>query len=154
MVASYHGHSRMVRVMASVGAEVNVADKYRGTPLHLAAFNGHKETVLTLLALKAEPQFKNQKGQFAWQVATNDDIANILRSFRPANGRTLMHFACEHGSLALVEWIIAGRFGNAVTAWYSSLAAQSATISFSLMQHSTPTPHKGSQSSGAVAHCR
>lgn len=66
---------------------------------------------------------KNQKGQLAHEVASRDDIANVLKTFRPENGRTLMHFACEHGSLALVEWIIANRFGNAVTAWDRNITA-------------------------------
>lgn len=91
--------------------------------MHLAAFNGHKECVLSLLALKGDPMMKNQKGQLAHEVASRDDIANVLKTFRPENGRTLMHFACEHGSLALVEWIIANRFGNAVTAWDRNITA-------------------------------
>ena len=74
MVASYHGHVRVIRVLASVGAEINVCDKYRGSPLHLAAFNGHREAVLTLLCLKADPRHKNQKGQLPHEVATDDDI--------------------------------------------------------------------------------
>lgn len=91
--------------------------------MHLAAFNGHKECVLALLALKGDPLLKNQKGQLAQEVASRDDIANVLKTFRPEGGRTLMHFACEHGSLALVEWIIANRFGNAVTAWDRNITA-------------------------------
>jgi hypothetical protein len=90
-----------------------------------------------LLALKADPvsergrcvgnrtrglncscqRKKNSRGQYAFEVAKNDRLKTILRTFRPIKHRTLMHYAAENGNLALVQWIINNKFGNAVTAW-------------------------------------
>jgi hypothetical protein len=123
MVASFNGWAAIVRFLSSRGADVNLTDKWRGSPLHLAAFHGHRDVVFTLLALKANPELRNAKGQAPWAVAAVDDIAAVLRKFKPSNGRTLMHFACETESLGLVQWLIACRFGNIVVAWDSAITA-------------------------------
>jgi hypothetical protein len=123
MVASFNGWAAIVRFLSSRGADVNLTDKWRGSPLHLAAFHGHRDVVLTLLALKANPELRNAKGQAPWAVAAVDDIAAVLRKFKPTGGRTLMHFACETESLGLVQWLVASRFGNIVVAWDNAITA-------------------------------
>lgn len=51
--AALYGHTDIVTKLASLGADINSADKHKWTALHDAALNGHTETVAKLVSLGA-----------------------------------------------------------------------------------------------------
>ncbi|KAH7111518.1 hypothetical protein B0J13DRAFT_461972, partial [Dactylonectria estremocensis] len=73
MVASYFGHSAVVKLLLQHGAEVDSKDKfYGGTPLWWAARNGHEAVVKLLLENGANIEAKSGKDYGAtplWQAA-------------------------------------------------------------------------------------
>ncbi|MDQ4488718.1 ankyrin repeat domain-containing protein [Sinomonas sp. ASV486] len=55
MLAAYHGHPALVRLLGKHGADVETANDRGQTPLAGAVFKGHSEVVDELLALGANP---------------------------------------------------------------------------------------------------
>ncbi len=54
-IAARNGHSALIKLLLDKGLPVNMSNKNRWTPLHCAAFYGHRDAVLLLLAHGANP---------------------------------------------------------------------------------------------------
>ncbi|MDR2548100.1 MAG: ankyrin repeat domain-containing protein [Rickettsiales bacterium] len=59
--------------------DVNATDKYGQTPLHLAVENGHIDIVKALIEKGANPLLRNKNGKTPRELATNDDIEELLK---------------------------------------------------------------------------
>ena len=64
------------------GANLNATDKDGWPPLHLAAFNGRKDTAECLVFNGARLDTENSFGKTALDVADNDEIRSILTAAR------------------------------------------------------------------------
>jgi len=65
MVASFKGHSSVVRKLLQAGATVNTANRERWTALHFAAEKEHEDVVELLLEAKADPELQTQD----WRIS-------------------------------------------------------------------------------------
>ena len=72
---------RMVKMLLSRGAQVNVADVVGNTPLHTATIYGHTELVKVLLQHSAEVYRKGQHGALPIHMAAHEGHANLVRLF-------------------------------------------------------------------------
>jgi len=77
----YSADCRMVKMLLSRGAQVNVADMAGNTPLHTATIYGHTELVKLLLQHAAEVYRKGQHGALAIHMAAHEGHANLVRLF-------------------------------------------------------------------------
>ena len=81
--AAYNGHSKVIELLLSHGANRESTDLYGSTALHVAAMNGHKQALELLLSSGAS-------------VAATDHLE-----------RTPLHLAAEKGHTACVETLLA-----------------------------------------------
>lgn len=80
-VGLYSADYRMVKMLLSRGAQVNVCDVSGNTPLHTATIYGHTELVKLLLQHSAEVYTKGQHGALAIHMAAREGHANLVRLF-------------------------------------------------------------------------
>jgi|SRR5690606_8530085 len=76
------GFERIAKMLVEAGAEVNVLQSSRTSPLHLASQNGNIELIILLLEHGALVEIKNDMGKTASDLAAEKgyaDIADILR---------------------------------------------------------------------------
>jgi hypothetical protein len=78
--AAEDGNIEAVKQHLASGADVNVKDTNRWTPLHYAAWKGHKKIVVTLIAKGADVNAKNRYGTPLHLPAGSGhkDIAKLL----------------------------------------------------------------------------
>ncbi len=82
--ACKNGHIDLVKKMLSIGADVNVKDNYRNTPLHYASRYGRTEIVKLLLEHGAEVNTKDKYGWTALYCASrkgHTEIVNLLKQY-------------------------------------------------------------------------
>lgn len=60
--AAWHGDDKIIELLLSAGAKVDVKGMWNATPLHQAASSGHGSTVLLLLARGADPTAVTENG--------------------------------------------------------------------------------------------
>ncbi len=63
------------------GAEIDVKDKDRWTPLHIAALNGHEQMVDFFLRMGASPESKNHMGRMPLHVAVSHNQVKVAEIF-------------------------------------------------------------------------
>jgi ankyrin repeat protein len=69
----------MVKLLLDAGAEVNAQNNEKETPLHLAAKYGQAETLILLLAHKADFSLKNSNGLIAFEtMQTKSDRKSVV----------------------------------------------------------------------------
>lgn len=71
----------IVRMLLQKGADPNAKSQSGGTPLHTAAFVGHRAILDLLLAHRADPSIANKEGKRPADIARergNDDVARAL----------------------------------------------------------------------------
>lgn len=92
----------MTELLVKHGANVNVADLWKFTPLHEAAAKGKYEIVRLLLKHGADPMKKNRDNSTPLDlVRENDqDVADLLR------GNAALLDAAKKGNLARVQRLI------------------------------------------------
>ncbi len=76
-------HDRIVKQLIEAGAEVNVLQSSRTSPLHLAAQQGNIDLIIILLEHGADISVRNEFGQTAADLASEKgfhEIAEILKS--------------------------------------------------------------------------
>jgi len=101
------GSLEVLNLLLERGADGNACNKWRETPLLIAANNGHKAAVDLLLQNKADPSLCSEAGWSALTFAAHkgyDDIVTLLlKSGAPVNCRvtedlsTPLHKACAGG---------------------------------------------------------
>ena len=82
-VAAQNGRVALITMFAKAGATIDVISDIGCTPLHEAAAHGHREAVIKLLALKANPGIKDRRYHLTAanlaQANGHSDIEMILR---------------------------------------------------------------------------
>ncbi|KAL5487196.1 hypothetical protein EMCRGX_G019771 [Ephydatia muelleri] len=77
--AAANGHTSLVDLLVTCGADINCRSKGGHTPLHLAAKWGHSETVQILLRYKADLSLTDGFGKTAKQVAEANSKGSVVR---------------------------------------------------------------------------
>lgn len=93
---------KVTELLVKHGANVNVADLWKFTPLHEAAAKGKYEIVKLLLKHGADPTKKNRDGATALDLIRegDQDVADLLR------GNAALLDAAKKGNLARVQRLI------------------------------------------------
>ena len=82
IIAAAKGHPSTVKMLGSIGADLNLRAGDKGlTALMVAALYGHLETVAELLVLGADIKLQYKDGHTAQQIA-KDDTATVLQSWQ------------------------------------------------------------------------
>jgi len=68
---------------------VNARDNYKWTPLNYAAHGGHKEVAELLIAAGADVNARDEDGKTPFDVASNDETADLLREHGAKTGAEL-----------------------------------------------------------------
>ena len=77
--AAANGHTSLVDLLVTCGADINCRSKGGHTPLHLAAKWGHSETVQILLRYKADLSLTDGFRKTAKQVAEANSKGSVVR---------------------------------------------------------------------------
>ena len=92
VAAAYSGDLAMVKVLADKGANVNVADQKKRTPLMFAASNGHTGTVDFLISRGAQVDAEDSDGKTALLYAAkrsfNETIGHLIDKGANVNVRS------------------------------------------------------------------
>jgi len=75
--ACQNGHKDVVVRLIEAGAMVNVIDKKKLTPLHMAAYNDEVEVVRYLVEHKADPDAANKDGDLPHQLTNESEIVRL-----------------------------------------------------------------------------
>lgn len=115
------GSMEVLNLLLEKGADGNACNKWRETPLLIAANNGHRAAVEALLKHGADPSLCSEAGwsalTFAAHKGYDDIVALLLRAGAPVNCRvtedssTPLHKACagsKPGHLSAVKQLLDG----------------------------------------------
>jgi ankyrin repeat protein len=113
------GSMQVLQLLLEKGADGNACNKWRETPLLIAANNGHRSAVEALLKHGADPSLCSEAGwsalTFAAHKGYDDIVALLLRAGAPVNCRvtedssTPLHKACagsKPGHLTAVKLLL------------------------------------------------
>jgi len=116
-----NGSLEVLKLLLKRGADGNACNKWRETPLLIAANNGHRAAVEALLENGADPSMCSEAGWSALTFAAHkgyDDIVSLLLSAgAPVNCRVIedlstpLHKACaggKQGHLSAVKQLLSG----------------------------------------------
>lgn len=110
-----NGHVEVVIFLISKGADVNKANDFKDTPLHLACSRGHLDVVKVLLASGADKNSLNRTGTPLYMAAHfgHEKIVKCLieagadvNANSPRTGDTPLHIAAWKGSSRIVTILI------------------------------------------------
>jgi ankyrin repeat protein len=125
------GSFKVLELLLKRGADGNACNKWRETPLLIAANNGHKAAVEALLKYKADPSLCSEAGwsalTFAAHKGYDDIVALLLDKNAPVNCRVIedlstpLHKACAGGKpghlVAVKQLLAAGADVHALNKW-------------------------------------
>jgi ankyrin repeat protein len=110
--ATKEGNIEAVKQHLDDGGDVNLTDNDGMTPLHFAAFKGHKEIVKVLIAEGADVSVSHD-GYTPLHAAGNKEIAELLIAkgadvkAKEVDGETSLHYAASEGHKEVAELLIA-----------------------------------------------
>jgi Carboxypeptidase regulatory-like domain/Ankyrin repeats (3 copies) len=81
-----YGKSETVRILIAHGASINAVNSKKQTALMIATDNGNVEVVRTLLGSGADAGLKNSDDETAYDLASNDEIRDLLVSYGAGTG--------------------------------------------------------------------
>jgi ankyrin repeat protein len=81
-----YGKSETIRILIVYGANINAVNNKKQTALMIATDNGNVEVVRTLLGSGADAGLKNSDDETAYDLASNDEIKDLLISYGAASG--------------------------------------------------------------------
>uniref|UniRef100_A0A158PNG3 ANK_REP_REGION domain-containing protein n=1 Tax=Anisakis simplex TaxID=6269 RepID=A0A158PNG3_ANISI len=116
-LAAQNGHVKVVNILVQdYGASLEAITLDNQTALHFAAKHGQLAASQTLLALGANPNARDDKGQTPLHLAAENDFPDVVKLFLKMkqnnrgvltavdfNGFTCAHIAAVKGSLAVVK---------------------------------------------------
>ena len=115
------GSLEVLELLLEKGADVNACNKWRETPLLIAANNGHSDAVRALLRNGADPALCSEAGwsalTFAAHKGYDEIVSSLLHAGAPVNCRvtedlsTPLHKACagsKTGHLSAVHMLLDG----------------------------------------------
>ena len=115
------GSLEVLELLLERGADVNACNKWRETPLLIAANNGHSDAVTALLRSGADPGLCSEAGwsalTFAAHKGYDEIVSSLLHAGAPVNCRvtedlsTPLHKACagsKPGHLSAVHMLLEG----------------------------------------------
>uniref|UniRef100_A0A2C9KC96 Oxysterol-binding protein n=1 Tax=Biomphalaria glabrata TaxID=6526 RepID=A0A2C9KC96_BIOGL len=79
-LASYFGHTSVVRVLLEFGADVNILNDSGESPLHLAAYTGREEVVGLLLSHGASTKVINLQNQTPQDITKSQHIKDMIEA--------------------------------------------------------------------------
>lgn len=85
MIATYYGHSSLVKYLVENGAVVNSQDKRGWTSLMYAAYDNYTEIAKSLLEHNASVTIKNSEGKTALDTAEeaySGELLDLLKKER------------------------------------------------------------------------
>ena len=123
LCAAHAGHVSMIRRMISIGAKLDVQNKWGETPLMIAALKGHKNVVEILLAAGAAVDTQNVENYTAFIFAVEQrDVVSmriLLDNGADVNAANLfstsLHVACTRGMVESVAILIEANVNVNVT---------------------------------------
>uniref|UniRef100_A0A183VH31 ANK_REP_REGION domain-containing protein n=1 Tax=Toxocara canis TaxID=6265 RepID=A0A183VH31_TOXCA len=102
-LAAQNGHVKVVNLLVQDhGAALEAITLDNQTALHFAAKHGQLAVSQTLLALGANPNARDDKGQTPLHLAAEQNNRGVLTAV-DLNGFTCAHIAAMKGSLAVVK---------------------------------------------------
>ena len=121
-LAALHGQRRVVQLLLRERAEVDSADDYGVTPLHVSSKNSHAQAVCALLASGAGVNQTDKRGRTAVHhcCATpgGADVAGALMevgaevNLQDNDENTPLHLACATGNLLAVDALLKYKVGD------------------------------------------
>ncbi len=129
-VARDGGDAETIKVLISLGADVNAEDRNGNTPIMLAAWRPYKDVVTVLLDAGAELNINTPEGEELLAYAADNGIENLFEEMVRRNasleimnedGGTLLHSASGGGSIKIVGSMISSGFdvnGKDKYGWY------------------------------------
>jgi len=95
--ASSYGHVDIASLLINNNSLVNATDRWAFTPLHEACQKGRTQLCTLLLSYGADPLMKNQEGQTALDLTTQDDIRCLLIDASPHLQQTVTSSPGDQG---------------------------------------------------------
>lgn len=126
--AAHGGHRDAARTLLAAGADVNIIDRDRSSPLRLAIEHGHNEHLAGDLLLTSEyKDIKDVNGHFPIHLAASRGLDQTVKllllkgvnvNSRSDTGDTPLHYAIEENHYSTMELLLAagadlGAFNNA-----------------------------------------
>ncbi len=118
-VARDGGNAEAIKLLISLGANINAADSSGMTPIMLAAWRPYKEVVNVLLDAGADIPVNTPRGQQLLADAASHGLEKLFSrlvekgaslNIPSDEGGTLLHAAAEGGALAIVESLVSRGF--------------------------------------------
>ena len=115
MFATLKGKAELVRMLISIGADVNTADSYNTTALMIAAKEGHLDCLKQLIDAGAQANRQDANGRSALFYATlkgrKEHVQELLKAGADVNlpdndGNTILMQAASLGIDNIVEYIV------------------------------------------------
>jgi ankyrin repeat protein len=92
-LATWSGSSKCIRLLLERGADPNIQDNDKWTPLHMASFHGRQKCVKVLLEGGTDPTIKDKCNHTAKYFALylrHKDIVDLITSYEVITNPTLI----------------------------------------------------------------
>ncbi|XP_071142006.1 uncharacterized protein [Mytilus edulis] len=113
IIATYKGHSKIVKILLQSGAYANMARKL--SPLYIACQKGFLDIVQYLLKYNASTSYKNELGWTALHIACQNGHTKIVKELVKAGCNinvtehkqwSALHVACANGHTTIVKILL------------------------------------------------